>query len=284
MEAEQAGAGKWSSAFAHGSTAGMQAYQDALVGAMFIPWGEYLLDTLAVSPGQHLLDVATGPGTVARLASARLGPDGSILAVDLSEAMLAIARSKGPVPDGATIEYRQSSASPLDAPSNAFDVVTCQHGFQFFPDRPAAAAEMRRSLRQGGRLGLAVWAGIDLCPPFAAMRDAVNQVMGSDMADRYAGGPWGLHNPELLAEEVTGAGFNDVSVEEARLPVRFEAGAKQLDHSLAASGIATDVADLPDDQRAALAEAINEHLLPLTDSSGSIVSHVTSQILTATAA
>ena len=104
------GGHEWSAAFATASTDGMEAYDDALVGPVFTPWGEYLLDALTLNPGERLLDVATGPGTVARLASARLGPAGHVLATDLSAAMLAIAEAKGTVTDGSPIEYRLSPA------------------------------------------------------------------------------------------------------------------------------------------------------------------------------
>jgi SAM-dependent methyltransferase len=257
----------------------MQAYEDALVGAVFTPWGEYLLDALGLTPGERLLDLATGPGTVARLASSRLGPAGYVLATDLSDAMLAIAESKGSVTGGSRIEYRRSAAVPLDAPTGAFDVACCQHGLQFFPDRLGALGEMRRALRIGGRLGLAVWAGIEFCPPFAAVRDAIHDVMGLESAERYANGPWGLHAPEALAEMVSGAGFTDISAEEVRRPVLFEAGASQLDHSLAASGLAAEIANLSSDERTALAAAVADNLSGLTDTNGAVASYLTSQIL-----
>jgi SAM-dependent methyltransferase len=279
MAADDDGAGKWSSAFATASADGMQAYEDALVGPVFIPWGEYLLDALAVTRGESLLDLATGPGTVARLASSRLGPAGYVLATDLSDAMLAIAEAKGSVPGGSRIEYRRSAAVPLDAPRGAFDVVCCQHGLQFFPDRPAALSEMRRALRSGGRLGLAVWAGIESCPPFAAVRDAIQDVMGLEPAERYANGPWGLHAPSMLAEMATNAGFTDVSVEEVRRPVLFEAGGSQLVRSLAASGLAAEIASLPGEKRTDLARAVDDNLSGLTDTSGAVASYTTSQII-----
>ncbi len=277
------GAAKWSSAFAAASAAGMQAYEDALVGAVFEPWAEYLLDGLGVAPGESLLDLATGPGTVARLASSRLGPSGHVLATDLSDAMLAIAEAKGAVTGGSRIEYRRSPAVPLDAPVGAFDVVCCQHGLQFFPDRLGAVAEMRRALRSGGRLGLAVWAGIESCPPFAAVRDAIREVMGSEVAERYASGPWGLHAPAELGEMLTSAEFTEVSVEEVRRPVRFDAGASQLDRSLAASGLATEIASLPGEKRMAITRAVADNLRSLTNASGAVESYLTSQIVLATA-
>jgi SAM-dependent methyltransferase len=276
------GAGTWSSAFAKASLAGMRAYEDELVGAVFMPWGDHLLDALGVTPGERLLDVATGPGTLARLASSRLGPAGYVLATDFSDAMLSIAQEKGSLAGGSRIEYRQSPAAPLDAPAGRFDVVCCQQGLQFFPDRLGAMAEMRRAVRKGGRLALAVWAGIELCPPFAAVRDAIRDVMGVEAAERYANGPWGLHAPAELAELVKSAQFTDVSVDEVRLPVRFESGANQLDRSLAASGVAAEVESLPGDRRVVLTSAIADNLRPLTDPSGAIASYLTSQILLAT--
>lgn len=277
------GAGKWSSAFAAASTTGMQAYEDALVGPVFVPWGDYLLDVLGVTSGERLLDVATGPGTVARLASSRLGPAGYVLATDLSDAMLAIAEAKGSVPGGSRIEYRHSPAVPLDAPGGAFDAASCQHGLQFFPDRHGALEEMRRALRDGGRLGLAIWASIESCPPFAAVRDAMHDVMGPEVAERYANGPWGLYAPSALAEMVISAGFTDVSVEEVRRPAHFDAAASQLDRSLAASGPAAEIASLSSNERTALRSAIVDNLRPLTDAKGAVVSYLTSQIVLATA-
>jgi SAM-dependent methyltransferase len=195
--------------------------------------------------------------------------------------MLAIAEAKGSVPGGSRIEYRRSAAVPLDAPGGAFDVACCQHGLQFFPDRLGAIAEMCRALRSGGRLGLAVWAGIELCPPFAAVRDAIHDVMGLEPAERYANGPWGLHAPAVLAEMVTSVGFTDVSVEEVRRPVRFEAGGRQLDRSLAASALAAEIASLPSSKRTALTRAIADNLSGLTDASGAVASYITTQILLA---
>jgi ubiquinone/menaquinone biosynthesis C-methylase UbiE len=274
---------QWSSAFAAASSDGMGIYEEVLVGPMFTPWGEHLLDALAVAPGERLLDVATGPGTVARLASGRLGPAGLVLATDLSAAMLAVAEAKGAVEGGSPIEYRLSPAAPLDAPGASFDVVCCQQGLQFFPDRPGALAEMHRALRPRGRLGLAVWSGIETCPPFAAIRDAVEEVMGTEAAERYALGPWGLHAPETLAEMVSAAGFAEVSVAEVTRPVRFEGGPTQLDRSLAASGLASEVDALGSGRRAVLTSAVFDKLRDLTDRESAVTSHLTSQLVLAAA-
>jgi SAM-dependent methyltransferase len=258
----------------------MRAYEETLVGPMFEPWAEVLLDELSVGAGQQLLDVATGPGTLARLAAVRLGRTGRVAACDLSSAMLALAREKAPLFDGAPIEYVECPAASLPMPADAYDVVACQQGLQFFPDRPAALAEMRRVLKAGGRLGVAVWSAIDRCPPVAALADAVEVVMGNETADRYRTGPWGLPGADQLAELIDGAGFEQVRVTERRLPVTFAGGPAQLVASLAASGIAADYAALDTGRRQALEAKAAELMSPLL-AEGRVESEVTSNIATA---
>jgi SAM-dependent methyltransferase len=253
----------WSKAFRAGSADGMGAYEETMVAPMFEPWAELLLDELALRPGERLLDVATGPGTLARIAARRVGVTGRVTGCDLSPAMLDLARAKPSVPAAAPIEYVESAAAPLSAESAAYDVVTCQQGFQFFPDRPAALAEMYRALEPGGRLGIAVWAAIGLCPPFAALQGAIRSIMGDELADRYGRGPWGLSSADQLAALVTRARFRDVRVEERRLPVTFNRGPSQLVRSLAATAVGPDVSALGSDEYEALVAEAAELLSPL---------------------
>lgn len=100
-------AGDWGAAF---SGTSMAAYESSLVGPMFVPWGEHLLDRVGVHEGESLLEVACGPGTVARLSAGRVGRSGAVVGCDLCGEMLSIARAKGEV-GGASIEYRRLLAS-----------------------------------------------------------------------------------------------------------------------------------------------------------------------------
>jgi ubiquinone/menaquinone biosynthesis C-methylase UbiE len=274
---------QWSTAFELSSLDGMRAYEESLVEPMFSPWAELLLDRLDPSPGEQFLDVATGPGTVARLAAVRVGVAGAVLATDLSDAMLTLAGRKDPLEGAAVIEYRRSPAAPLDAPDAAFDAASCQQGLQFFPDRPAALGELHRALRPGGRLGLAVWSAIESCPPFACLAAAIGDVLGAEPAERYRDGPWGFHQPAKLTALLQEAGFRRVTVEETALPVRFAGGAAQLELSLAASGVNDDIVALPPEGRLALTAAIASRLAPLTDDYGAVCSQLTSQVALAIA-
>jgi len=249
----------WAASFEAADISAMQIYEDVLVPRLFTPWARLLLDALDLRPGEAVLDVACGPGSVARLAAIEVGPAGRVTGLDLSQAMLAIAQAKPVAPDAAPIEYREAPADRLPVADADFDVAICQQGLQFFPDRAAALAEMRRALRPGGRVGIAVWAEIEQAPPFAALEGAIREVAGDELADRYRGGPWGMPDADQLRDLLRESGFDDVRVQRDALPLSFE-GAAQLYSTLAASPIAADVDALSAERREQFSEALERRL------------------------
>jgi ubiquinone/menaquinone biosynthesis C-methylase UbiE len=270
---------RWSASFAGASRSAMQVYDDVLVPRVFEPWAALLADLLRIAPGESALDVACGPGSVARVASERVGAGGHVTACDLSPAMLALAKAKPPVDRGAAITYLEGPADRLPVDGAAFDVVTCQQGLQFFPDRPAAVAEMQRALRPGGRVGVAVWTEIERSPTMRALSDAVEQVAGPELAERYRRGPWGFTDAGQLGELLEHGGFQDVEVSKHVLPVSYEGGPAQVVSTLTASGIAEHVDRLPPEQKQQLLDAMTE-----IAGSGPIESAMESNIASGTAA
>ncbi len=247
---------RWSESFGEAALAAMQVYDEVMVPRMFAPWGELLLEQLAVASGEAVLDVACGPGSVAQSAAERVGEEGRVTGCDLSPAMLTLARAKPPKRGAAVIEYLEGPADRLPVDDATFDVVSCQQGIQFFPDRPAAVAEMRRALRPGGRIGIAVWTEIDGSPPFRAMADGIEAALGAELADRYRGGPFGFPEGERLGALLEAAGFHDVQVATHTLPVAFEGGPAQVVATLAVTPIAADIDRLSDEQRQRLVAAV----------------------------
>ncbi len=148
-----------------------EEYERRLAPAVFEPWAEVLLDAVAIAPGSRVLDVASGTGVVARAAARRAGGDGHVTASDVSPAMLAHAGGIAAASGAAPIEYREASADALPFADGSFDVVVCQQGLQFFPARAAALGEMRRVLRPGGVVGVAVWAEGHPLEPFGVYGD-----------------------------------------------------------------------------------------------------------------
>jgi ubiquinone/menaquinone biosynthesis C-methylase UbiE len=251
---------RWSESFGAAAQSSMHVYESVMVPRMFTPWAELLLDELELVAGEAVLDVACGPGSVARLAAARVGAQGLVLGCDLSAAMLAIAAQKPAVSGGSTISYHEAPAEQLPVDDDAFDLVTCQQGLQFMPDRPAALAEMRRALRPGGRLGIAVWTEIESCPPMRALAGALEAIIGADMAQRFSGGPWGFPDGKQLGDLIEQAEVEDVRVCRCALPVTFEAGAEQLVSILAATPLAEVIEGLSQERRRHLVGLVAQEL------------------------
>jgi ubiquinone/menaquinone biosynthesis C-methylase UbiE len=249
------------------------------VPRIFIPWAKQLIEKAELRPGEEVLDVATGPGTVARLAAEKVGPTGRVVGADISRAMLEIARQKPRGAAAAAIHYVESPAAPLTAPGSAFDVVTCQQGLQFFPDRGAAIREMFRVLRPGGRLVVAVWREIAMQPTFAAIEAALRECIPSDAVASYSA-PFRWSSGHELAAALRGQGFRDVKVEAHRLPLLYEGGVAQALATIGASPVAGLVAGLSDEDRARLRKAGERQLQPLVKN-GEVRAEMTSNIATA---
>ncbi|HEX9095434.1 MAG TPA: class I SAM-dependent methyltransferase [Candidatus Dormibacteraeota bacterium] len=266
------------SCFSVGSIAG--TYEEIYVPRIFVPWAGLLLERAALRPGEAVLDIATGPGTVARIAAEQVGPQGRVVGADFSEAMIAIARTKAPVASAAKIEYVVSPAAPLAVDDAAFDVVTCQQGLQFFPDRAAAVREMRRALKPGGRVVAAVWREIALQPSFAVLDAALRECLPADQAEPY-GAPFRWPSASALKNAFTDHGFIGVSVTELRHPLTYEGGIAQVIATLAASPIAGTIAGLDADTGSRLRSAAARHLTPLL-ADGQVRTQMVSNLLTAT--
>ncbi|HEX6418884.1 MAG TPA: methyltransferase domain-containing protein [Acidimicrobiales bacterium] len=144
-----------------------EMYESAFVPAFFTQWAPILCEAAGIAPGHHVLDVACGTGVVARTAADLVGPDGRVVGVDLNEAMLTVARRVRP-----DVEWRRGDAGDLPFGDGTFDAAVCQMALMFFPDRAAALREMRRVVRAGGTVAVAVPARLEAqaaFEPFVAM-------------------------------------------------------------------------------------------------------------------
>jgi len=161
-----------------------------------------------------VLDVACGPGIVARTVAPLLGPAGRVVELDPGLGMLAVARSL-PAPEGPAIEWVQGWAEALPQPDGAFNLVTCQQGLQFMPDRPAALREMRRVTAPGGEISLAVWESFERNPFYAGLDELAVRRTGEHYFDRG----FSMHGPAEVRSLLEGAGWRDVTAESVELMV-----------------------------------------------------------------
>jgi ubiquinone/menaquinone biosynthesis C-methylase UbiE len=265
---------QWSAAFAGASVDAMRVYDDILA-RLFTPWAHDLIERLAPPVGCTALDVACGPGTVAHVLAMRITRSGRVIAADISPAMLEIARAKSVDPASAPIEWLESPAAPIRLADASVDLVTCQQGLQFFPDKRAALAEIRRVLRPGGRAGVAVWTQVE-DQVFRFLPEAIAKVVSKDLAMRYLG-PFSLTGEDAAAH-ARAAGFANVHLERVTLPAVMPGGGHSLFNTLAAAGIAPEIAALDEGKRAALLSEVLHLTEPLRDGD-SIRSSLTASVL-----
>lgn len=192
-----------------------EVYDEFFVPALFAEWAPRLATAASLRPGHEVLDVACGTGVATREAAARVGAGGSVVGLDRNAGMLATARRRSP-----ELDWREGRAEALPFDDAAFDAVLCQFGLMFFDDRADALAEMRRVLRPGGRLALAVWDGLARTPGYAAMTDLLRALFGDELAEAL-GAPFVLGNTSELAALFAAAGMEDASIATAVGQARF---------------------------------------------------------------
>jgi ubiquinone/menaquinone biosynthesis C-methylase UbiE len=230
------------------------------------PWAPLLVDAARVAAGERVLDVACGTGVVARAAAKRVGPSGRVVGVDLNAGMIAVARSLLATSD-ASVEWLERSALDLRLESASFDVVLCQQGLQFFPDKAVALREMRRVLNYRGRLALSVWDSNTLGLYSGAVYAALVQFVGHDVAARFTASRRAPTTSELkrLATE---AGFSGVDVSLSRINIHLPRLDKfVLDH-LAATPVAAAVEAADAETREKIGSSVMERLLGYADGDG----------------
>jgi ubiquinone/menaquinone biosynthesis C-methylase UbiE len=236
-------------------------YRDIHLPRIFEPWAHVLLDLVPVRSGERVLDVATGPGTVARIAAAQAGRDGRVVGVDVSPAMLAIARAWPPEPGAAPIEYVESSASTMPIPDTDFDVAYCQQGLQHMSDPMRALLEMHRAVRRSGRIGLALW----VKSPFGLFRDVVTSL--GITSDGPQPSDFG-RDAHMLTSALRDAGFDDVQVHQRELDSLLEGGIPQALEVASATSASVAMIDASVDQAAQVREAIAQALEPFVRADG----------------
>lgn len=143
-----------------------------------------LLACAALAPGDQVLDVACGSGLVTFAAAAAVGPSGRVYGVDLSGQMVEGARRRTRSRGCNNVDFARMDAESLDLPDASFDVALCALGLMYVPDPARAVREMRRMLRPGGRVVLAVWGERSRCG-WAPLFGIVDAEVASDVCPLF---------------------------------------------------------------------------------------------------
>ncbi|HWP56370.1 MAG TPA: methyltransferase domain-containing protein [Candidatus Acidoferrales bacterium] len=197
-----------------------EVYERYLVPGILAPWTAELLALAAPRPGERLLDLACGTGLVARAAAPDVGFGGKIVGLDINPGMLAVGRAVASE-KGLAIEWLRGDAVALPLKPASFNAVLCQQGFQFFPERRAAATEAYRVLLPGGRLALAVWRPIQFNPGQLALAGALARHVSAKAAERVRVA-FSLGEPDELRGILAGAGFREVATQSGTKNAHFK--------------------------------------------------------------
>jgi ubiquinone/menaquinone biosynthesis C-methylase UbiE len=186
-------------------------YDRHMVPLIFEPFAVDLAGrAAALSPGA-VLEIAAGTGVVTRALAPGLSSGASYVVTDLNQPMLDYAASRQ-APDS-RIQWRQANALALPFENAAFDLVCCQFGAMFFPDRPAAYREAKRVLKAEGRLLFNVWDRIEENVFADDVTNALAWIFPSDPPRFLARTPHGYHDKDLIRTELKDAGFSRVVIE-----------------------------------------------------------------------
>jgi len=183
-----------------------QLYDRLLVPLIFQPYAKDLAARVHLLRPSSVLEIAAGTGAVTRQLARELATDARIVATDLNQAMLDQA---GAVGTSRPVEWRQADAMQLPFPGETFDVVVCQFGAMFFPDRAKAFSEARRVLRPGGHCIFNVWDRIEENEFADVVTRALEELFPNDPPRFLARTPHGYHDRSVIDRDLRGGGFGE---------------------------------------------------------------------------
>lgn len=188
-------------------------YDQYMVPLIFAPYARLVAERAAEYQPRHILETASGTGVVTQQLHRAL-PDAEIVATDLNAPMLEqAARRVGT----SRVRFQVADAQSLPFPDDSFDLVVCQFGIMFFPDKVRANSEARRVLRKGGRYMLVIWDRIEHNLATTAAGRAVAELFPMDGVRFYERVPFRYHDVGQIEQDLLAAGFTDVEFETVEL-------------------------------------------------------------------
>lgn len=188
-------------------------YDQYMVPLIFEPYARLVAERAALLEPHRILETAAGTGVVTE-ALHRALPQAEIVATDLNAPMLEQAARRL---SNSKVRFQPADAQALPFADASFDLVVCQFGVMFFPDKVRANAEARRVLRQGGRYMLVIWNRIDHNLATMAAGRAVADLFPIEAARFYERVPFRYHDVGLIERDLLAAGFTDIEFETVEL-------------------------------------------------------------------
>src|SRR3954469_17385162 len=187
-----------------------EIYDRYMVPLIFESYARDLAERLATLEPRNILDTAAGTGVLTQAIASQL-PQARLVTTDLNQPMLDRAAAK--LSREKRIEYRQADALALPFADRSFDVVACQFGAMFFPDKVQGYKEARRVLKAGGQLLFSAWDRISENEFADVVTEALAKIFPHDPPRFMARTPHGYHDADRIRQELEAAGFIAVSID-----------------------------------------------------------------------
>lgn len=187
---------------------------------------ELMLDLAQIGKGARVLDVAAGAGGQTLRAARRVGPDGAVLATDISSNIIELAERDARAAGLSNVATRVMDGENLEASDAAFDAVISRVGLIYFPDRQRALREFHRVLRKGGRISAVVYSTPQNNPFFSIPVSIIRRIAGLPPPAPGLPGPFSLGAPGALERAYAEAGFGEITVQAVSAPLRFPSTAE----------------------------------------------------------
>lgn len=240
-------------------------YEDAAIGTL--PARERLVILAELKEGMQVLDVATGPGLVARQAAALVGTTGSVIGVDIAEEALEVARQKATEEKLLQVSFEVADAEALQFADQSFDRVFCSQGLMHFAQAEKAAREFKRVLKLGGRLVASVLGEESLFPFITVATSNLARNLPPSLTERPSVFRYG--KPEAFEQLIKEAGFEDVHIEPVTMKLIMPTAEFYWHTFLSAAGfVSVALTKLPPELQAHLEQDVEKDLRPYQTDSG----------------
>ena len=222
------------------------------------PVSARMLALAELAPGERVLDLASGIGEPAASAAKVVGPEGRVVATDLSPQMIAFGRTRVAELGLTNVTFRQMDAEAPDLEPGQFDVVLCRWGLMFVHDLAACLDNLRRLLAPGGRLALAVWAGPEEAPALSLAHRILDRELGFPPPGPDERSAFQLSDRGALEASLTAAGFGRIRGEPVQVTYHFESPEAYVTFRQEVSAIRDKLAPFPEAQVAAAWEQVRQ--------------------------
>ena len=225
------------------------------------PWTDDLIRQAKCKDGDRVLDLACGTGFVATRVNEVSSATCQIIGLDVNEGMLNAARRD------TSIDWRLGSALEIPFPDESFDVVLCQQGLQYFPDRQLAVKEIARVLAPGGRVSLNVWGAMERHAFVIPFVDALGLFLGAEAKSAFDLA-YSLNTREELQSLAAGAGLRNAEVRFEHRTIRAPDVAAFAMGFVQASPVAAKYMALADDEKEKFGAYVANKLTGYVDDAG----------------